>query len=327
MQRRYQKILEEAPAPDLSEETRQGLWQAALLAAKSVEYVGAGTVEFLVADQAFYFLEMNTRLQVEHPVTEFITGVDLVEWQIRVASGEAIPVKQADLHAQGHAIEVRICAEDPQNDFLPAIGEVELLRYPQANSHIRIENGIQQDDKITPYFDSLLAKLIVKGQTRTEALQKLQIALAETQITGVKTNLHFLQQLVQELQDFTQPLTTQSLPEIIRRFDKAISIWAQKQGWRLNAPSVGMKEIVNEHSITDSSHVPGLQSPMPGVIVQIYVQEGQTVAAGDRLLAIEAMKMEHTIRAPSAGVVQKLYFKLGDLVNVGATLVEFTANE
>lgn len=323
LQRRYQKIVEEAPAPNLTEEMQHNLWRSALLAAKSIEYLGAGTVEFLVADQDYYFLEMNTRLQVEHPVTEFITGTDLVEWQIRVASGEALPVKQADLHAKGHAIEVRICAEDPQHDFLPAIGEVKLLHYPTENAHVRIENGIQQNDKITPYFDSLLAKLIVRAETRESALKKLQIALAETKIEGVITNLDFLRKLIEQLQHFTQPLSTQSLPEIISLFKQTeISPWEQSIGWRLNASSVGMKERINQHHITDNHNAAGLQAPMPGIVVQIYVKEGKSVAAGDRLLAIEAMKMEHTIRAPYAGIVQKLHYKLGDLVNVGDVLVE-----
>lgn len=193
VQRRHQKVIEEAPAPLISAEQREGLGRAAREAARAVGYVGAGTVEFLF-DQGgnFYFMEMNTRLQVEHPVTEMITGLDLVEWQLKVAAGEPLPLKQEDLKMRGHAIEARIYAEDPKNDFLPSIGKLVHLRAPGATRHLRIDTGVEQGDTITPYYDPMIAKLIVCDETRELAVRRLSAALAEYQIVGVANNVDFL---------------------------------------------------------------------------------------------------------------------------------------
>ena len=196
LQRRHQKVIEESPAPGLSESTRRALHRAAIDAARAIAYVGAGTVEFLLTPEGrFYFMEMNTRLQVEHPVTEMISGQDLVEWQIRVAAGEPLPATQAELQCHGHAIEARICAESPANGFMPAVGRLQIYRPPPAAEHIRIDSGVAQGDAVSPYYDSLLAKLIVVAPDRKQARRRLLAALSGFDIVGVETNLYFLRLL------------------------------------------------------------------------------------------------------------------------------------
>ncbi|MBW8315767.1 MAG: acetyl/propionyl/methylcrotonyl-CoA carboxylase subunit alpha [Hydrogenophaga sp.] len=205
VQRRHQKVLEEAPAPGMTPELRAQMGLAAVAAARAVNYVGAGTVEFIVEQppeggMRFYFMEMNTRLQVEHPVTEAITGLDLVEWQLLVASGEPLPLTQEQLHIDGHAIEARICAETPDNQFLPATGRLDVYRKPACTSFergaVRIDDGVREGDAISPFYDSMVAKLIVHGRTRAEALARLDAALAETRIVGLSTNVQFLRHVV-----------------------------------------------------------------------------------------------------------------------------------
>ncbi|MEO0036621.1 MAG: hypothetical protein RLZZ501_2644 [Pseudomonadota bacterium] len=193
IQRRHQKIIEEAPAPGLSPALRQRMGAAAVAAARAIGYQGAGTVEFLLdADGAFYFMEMNTRLQVEHPVTEAITGLDLVEWQLRVAAGEPLPRRQDELALHGAAIEVRLYAEDPERDFLPATGRIEHLRFPEAGPHLRIDSGVRAGDRIGVHYDPMLAKLIVWDEDRAGAIRRLRAALAATELTGTATNLGLL---------------------------------------------------------------------------------------------------------------------------------------
>jgi 3-methylcrotonyl-CoA carboxylase alpha subunit len=195
IQRRHQKIVEEAPAPGLSEAERRNMGEAAIAAARAVGYVGAGTVEFLREGGRFYFMEMNTRLQVEHPVTEMITGQDLVEWQLRVAAGEQLPLRQEDLRIAGHAIEARIYAEDPARDFLPSTGTLAHLRQPDEGPHVRVDTGVRQGDRIGIEYDPLIAKLIVRGSDRAEALRRLSAALAEYEVLGVLTNLPLLRSI------------------------------------------------------------------------------------------------------------------------------------
>ncbi len=198
LQRRHQKVVEEAPAPGISEDMRRAMGEAAVKAALAISYEGAGTVEFIVdvangLDGApFYFMEMNTRLQVEHPVTEMITGVDLVEWQLRVAAGESLPLKQEDLEITGHAFEVRLYAENPARDFLPATGVLSRLRFAEEGTHVRIDTGVIEGDAVTPHYDPMIAKLVVWDEDRPRALQRLRLALAETEVVGVTTNLAFL---------------------------------------------------------------------------------------------------------------------------------------
>jgi 3-methylcrotonyl-CoA carboxylase alpha subunit len=196
VQRRHQKVIEEAPAPGMTAERRRQMGETAVAAARTVDYRGAGTVEFIAADDAFYFMEMNTRLQVEHPVTEMITGLDLVEWQLRVAAGEPLPRKQEQLGIRGHAIEARIYAEDPSRDFLPSIGKLVHLGSPVEGATVRVDTGVRQGDEITPFYDPMIAKLIVHGETRDDAIARMRAALAQYQIVGVRTNVEFLGRLM-----------------------------------------------------------------------------------------------------------------------------------
>lgn len=225
VQRRHQKVLEEAPAPGMTPELRRQMGEAAVAAAKAVNYVGAGTVEFIVEQPGgyekpeqmkFYFMEMNTRLQVEHPVTEAITGLDLVEWQLRVASGEPLPLQQGDLKIHGHAIEARICAENPDNQFLPATGRLAVYRKPAhvafERGAIRFDDGVREGDAISPFYDSMVAKLIVHGATRAEALARLDAALAQTRIVGLATNVQFLRHVVRSDAFATARLDTALIP-------------------------------------------------------------------------------------------------------------------
>ncbi len=200
VQRRHQKVLEEAPAPGMPQSRRDAMGAAAVAAAKAIGYVGAGTVEFIAERDeragTFHFMEMNTRLQVEHPVTEMITGLDLVEWQLRVAAGEPLPLLQGHIAMRGHALEARLYAEDPDKGFLPATGTIAHLALPAASAHVRVDTGVTAGDEITPHYDPMIAKLIVWDVDRTQALARMREALAEVQIVGLTTNAAFLQRLV-----------------------------------------------------------------------------------------------------------------------------------
>jgi len=196
-QRRYQKVLEETPSPFLDAERRAAMGAAAVAAAKAVNYVGAGTVEFIVGPKGdFHFMEMNTRLQVEHPVTEMTHGIDLVEWQLRIAHGEPLPLTQAQVHSHGHAIEVRLYAEDPDHGFLPSSGKLTRLTLPQPSTHVRLDGGVAQGDTVTIFYDPMIAKLIVWDADRPSALQRMREALAACEIIGPKSNVAFLERLV-----------------------------------------------------------------------------------------------------------------------------------
>ena len=272
VQRRHQKVLEEAPAPGMTAKRRKEMGAAAVAAARAVNYVGAGTVEFIAEqDGRFYFMEMNTRLQVEHPVTEMITGLDLVEWQLRVAAGEALPLRQADLKMHGHAIEARLYAEDPERDFLPQTGRLQHLRFPQASPQVRVDTGVTAGSTISPHYDPMIAKLIAWGEDRPAALTRLAAALAAVEIAGVRTNVAFLGRVVrgkafasgeldtgliercrEELFPAPQPATHEALAaaalaEMLAEADAArsralgstdpYSPWDSVDGWRLNQGS------------------------------------------------------------------------------------------
>ncbi|MCL6687570.1 acetyl/propionyl/methylcrotonyl-CoA carboxylase subunit alpha [Pseudomonas sp. R3.Fl] len=415
IQRRHQKVVEEAPAPGLSVELRRGMGEAAVRAAQAIGYVGAGTVEFLYDEGSgqFFFMEMNTRLQVEHPVTEAITGLDLVAWQIRVARGEPLPISQEQVPLNGHAIEVRLYAEDPEGGFLPASGHLALYREPPAGPGRRVDSGIREGDDISPFYDPMLAKLIAWGENREEARQRLLSMLSETAVGGFKTNLAFLRRVLAHPAFAAAELDTgfiarhqeqllpapgelpaqfwqlageawaQSEAERVRN-DDAHSPWSARDGWRsglsgetdLHLLAKGESQVVRlRHAdgvrgatlkgewlevdldglrrrhlalrqgdslylewqgelvqvrrydaIAEAeaahAHHGGLGAPMNGSIVRILVQPGQAVEAGAALVVLEAMKMEHSIRAPHAGVVKSLYCSEGELVAEGTALVE-----
>ncbi|WP_422084862.1 acetyl/propionyl/methylcrotonyl-CoA carboxylase subunit alpha [Variovorax sp.] len=257
VQRRHQKVLEEAPAPGMTEAMRKQMGDAAVAAARAVSYVGAGTVEFIVeqregGEMNFFFMEMNTRLQVEHPVTEAITGLDLVEWQLRVASGETLPAKQADLKIHGHAIEARICAENPDNNFLPATGTLRVYRKPQAtgfqrmaltgaSAGVRIDDGVREGGEISPFYDSMIAKLIVHGATREEALARLDAALAQVQIVGVQTNVQFLRGILA-----TESFSRANLDTALIERERAVLFDRETLGLPLAAAAAITRTLVTE---------------------------------------------------------------------------------
>ncbi|MBK4739193.1 acetyl/propionyl/methylcrotonyl-CoA carboxylase subunit alpha [Noviherbaspirillum pedocola] len=279
VQRRHQKVLEEAPAPGMTPERRAAMGKAAVDAAKAVGYVGAGTVEFIAnQDGSFYFMEMNTRLQVEHPVTEMITGLDLVEWQLRVAAGEPLPLTQEQLTIQGHAIEARIYAEDPEKGFLPSTGRLVHLAPPADSDHVRIDTGVEQGDEITPFYDPMIAKLIVWDHSREQALARLRKALTQYRIVGVANNTEFLARLVtcpsfanadldtgliEREQGALFPVAAPvpetawylaALAELLHESDTArqettqASPWQMLDGWRLNGQS---QRIISLHHSED----------------------------------------------------------------------------
>ncbi|MDH5263804.1 MAG: acetyl/propionyl/methylcrotonyl-CoA carboxylase subunit alpha [Betaproteobacteria bacterium] len=270
IQRRHQKVLEESPSPFLDDDLRHRMGKAAVAAAKAIGYRGAGTVEFIVgADRQFFFMEMNTRLQVEHPVTEMITGEDLVEWQLRVAAGEALPLRQDEILTGGHAIEVRLCAENPSNGFLPETGRIAVLRAPPEAPDVRLDTGIREGDTVSVFYDSMIGKLVCWGDNREEAARRMRDALARTEILGVRTNLSFLERLVAHpaylagdtdtgfieahRADLLPPPGEVPLEALVaaaarvhldeRAASPGHSPWDHAGGWRLNQPAVRAMEF------------------------------------------------------------------------------------
>ena len=424
VQRRHQKLIEEAPAPGLDDDVRAGLYRAACTVAGEVGYVGAGTIEFLLSGRDFYFMEMNTRLQVEHPVTEKITGLDLVEWQLRVACGERLPLEQSQIRRTGHAIEVRHCAEDPERDFLPSAGKLEIMRWPDEDDDLRIDDGFREGDVVPALYDSLLGKIIAHGESRDAALDRLTEAMVEeVRVLGVETNASWLARALQVPAFRRAELSTAFIAqnsallnaEPDPRFAAACagamrfpqgaatnarhhlhSPWEIMDGFRASQPRAiripllhGTRRMdvdvldfskdqvavrvegetfelhrgrhvrpytevrdeaghsadvltrphqsivwlrgqklsftLNDGSQFESStaaHAGGLTTPLPGVVVSVAVKEGDSVTAGQTLLVIEAMKMEHAIKAPRAGIVKSLKHKAGDRVREGSTLAE-----
>jgi 3-methylcrotonyl-CoA carboxylase alpha subunit len=301
VQRRHQKVLEEAPAPGMSEARRAEMGAAAVSAAKAVGYVGAGTVEFIAeptadGDLRFFFMEMNTRLQVEHPVTEAITGLDLVEWQLRVASGEALPLQQHELRRHGHAIEARICAENPDAQFLPATGRLDVYRTPPGaasfeRADVRFDAGVREGDAISPYYDSMIAKLIVWGADREQALARLDAALAQTHIVGLHTNVAFLRRVVKSRSFATADLDTALIEReravlfdapplpievaaagvvahtlAAERVLETTDPWSRRDGWRLHGSATRRFDIESQgvHHVFSLERSAGAQTLVLG---------------------------------------------------------------
>ncbi len=443
-QRRHQKVIEEAPAPGMPPDVREAMGRAAVNAAKAVGYVGAGTVEF-IADgskglraDGFYFMEMNTRLQVEHPVTEMITGLDLVELQLRVAAGEALPFAQGDLRINGHAVEARVYAEDPENDFLPSTGKLWALRLPEATlpsplgeggprsgsdegetqtvggspssvglrppaspkgeagtvPGIRVDSGVAEGGAVTPFYDPMIAKVIAHGATRDEALDRLSAALRQTIVAGPKSNVRFLR-LLADHPDFRagrldtglidreraalgaveQALDAEAARAAAHRLlTRAKAALGERQGWQQNDPwsrhdgfglGVGALELMidgHRHAVTpdvasssqkvvdadeavlvirdnrqtrvalfdpfdidldatDDAGGAAVKSPMHGKLVAVMVKPGDSVAKGQKLAVVEAMKMEHALASPRDGVVAEVIGEVGAQVGEGARVV------
>ena len=458
VQRRHQKVVEEAPAPGMTAERRQAMGEAAVAAARAVGYVGAGTVEFIAEpDGSFYFMEMNTRLQVEHPVTEMICGQDLVEWQLRVAAGEPLPVAQDDLRIHGHAIEARLYAENADKNFLPSVGRLSHLNLPAhvaftvgqdasgEPAAVRVDGGVRAGDDITPFYDPMIAKLIVWGADRDQARARMVQALEQTEIVGVHTNVAFLSRLmrdeafatadldtglIQRRQDSLQPAPAPADDAVL-----ALAVasqlalrqpgrrppadpWDVSDRWRVAGPApehlvlldggearklvlhVGAATTLQLHehqqplpfSWTRRDGTPGQSgesslrpgdsgrialrirlggrqtdgvvvregnrlhvfcnaqrhllelpdaaalaghaagsggqstAPMPGKIIAVHVKPGDSVRAGQALIVMEAMKMEHTIAASSDGKVARVLFQVGEQVAEGAELIEMAAS-
>jgi 3-methylcrotonyl-CoA carboxylase alpha subunit len=407
LQRRHQKVIEEAPAPGMDAETREAVCGAAVRAAKAVNYENAGTIEFIAdaseglrADR-IWFMEMNTRLQVEHPVTEEITGQDLVEWQLRVASGEPLPLHQDELSINGHAIEVRIYAEDPANGFLPSIGRLQLFDLGSDAWDSRIETGFEQGDQVSPYYDPMIAKLVVKSWDRETAIEDASAACARVRVWPVRTNAWFAKRLLDDQKfrwgtfdiglidrsgdRFTSPpapspmavqhglqahlffsgnhqsvafsrsgmsrfgplglrlnssanaaamLTVSSHPERVE-FDSSVDtnisdfrdvdghVLVSEGGATFDLPIHAPRGTGTSHGVHDGE----IEAPMPGRVTAVEVSQGEKVAKGQRLLTLEAMKMEHALTAPFDGTVAELNAKMGAQVSEGQLLVKIEPKE
>ncbi len=390
LQRRHQKVIEEAPAPGMDAATRQAICAAAVRAAKAVGYIGAGTVEFIAdageglrADRV-WFMEMNTRLQVEHPVTEAITGVDLVEWQLRVAAGERLPRRQEELSIDGWAIEARLYAEDPARGFLPSVGRIDWFAVP--GDGVRVDAGVAAGDSVGAFYDPLLAKLIAHRPTREEAIATLRAALGGGVAGPLVTNAGFLHRLLGNSDFAAARLDTGLIarhaaslagppppgPEALRAAAAELldvaggTPWSSRSGFRLNAPperravladQYGRRHAVDIGGIAGRSRPPDthtvyaagepfvlalartdaapaaerrdgqLRSPMSGRIIAVTVAPGDSVAAGQVLVVVEAMKMELAITAPFAGTVAELGAAVAGQVEEGALLVRLDGKE
>jgi 3-methylcrotonyl-CoA carboxylase alpha subunit len=432
LQRRHQKVIEEAPSSALDDERRDALYDSARKAAAAIGYVGAGTVEFVADDAHAWFIEMNTRLQVEHPVTEMITGLDLVEWQLRIAMGERLPLRQEDIARRGHAIEARIYAEDAAAGFLPSIGEISHWRAPVEAADLRIDTGFGAGDAVSQYYDPMLAKVISHGETREAALMRLRAALSGFEVAGVTTNIPFLVRLLAEKAVIANDVDTgfierervsaggeasptafhlaASVAAILQREKEdqrrdaadPYSPWAQGTPWTLSGPRARSMELRDKAGISheativharegmtlelEGAAIPfvfepvpcetsrfaitlagarrtmtaliagnsvtvfggpdpvrltladpfaagtidpdleiGAVAPMPGAVIALLAKPGETLDEGAPMLILEAMKMEHTLRAPARGRVTRYLCAVGDLVAEGAALAEFEA--
>jgi len=320
LQRRHQKVLEEAPSPALDDELRARMTAAAVRFGSALGYRSAGTVEFVLDGREFFLLELNGRIQVEHPVTEAVTGVDLVREQLRVAAGEPLDVGPGE--PQGHAVEVRLYAEDPRT-FLPQTGRVERLRLPDA---VRVDAGVEEGDEIGTRYDPLLAKLIAAGASREEALERLGDALAETVVEGVTTNLPFLRWLVAHPELRAGRTTTAFLvehPPLSPPRRAAPHAW--RGPWRLNLPPPpphSPPEADAGSPAARGAEQSALTAPMPGTVLEVDVSAGDRVEPRQRLLVLEAMKMETPIVSPYAAVVRGVHVARGDQVAGGQLLVE-----
>jgi acetyl/propionyl-CoA carboxylase alpha subunit len=324
IQRRHQKVLEESPSPALDDELRAAMGDAAIAFARAVGYENAGTAEFMLDGDRFWFLELNARLQVEHPVTELVTGLDLVEQQLRIAAGEPLAVGPRE--PEGHAVEVRLYAEHPLT-FLPQTGRLELLELPDT---VRVDAGVEAGDEIPVAYDPLIAKLSARGETREEAFDELSRALRATRVAGATTNLGFLRWLVDHPAVRAGETTTAFLSEHppLSPPARATGSWAGY--WRLNRdreaapPAFRPPPLVESaaHAADGAHETSSLSAPMPGVVVRVLAAEGDRVEPRQPLVVLEAMKMETPLVSPYEAVVKRVHVAEGDRVAGGALLVE-----
>jgi acetyl/propionyl-CoA carboxylase alpha subunit len=319
VQRRHQKVLEESPSPAVGPELRDALGAAAVSFAEAVGYVGAGTAEFMLAGDEFWFLELNARIQVEHPVTELVTGLDLVEQQLGIAAGERLELGTRE--PEGHAVEARLYAEDPRT-FLPQAGHVERLRIPET---VRVDAGVEEGDEVPVDYDPLIAKLIAHGETREEALDALAEALRRTEVRGVTTNLPFLRWLVSHPEVRAGRTTTAFLDDYppLSRAPRVTSPWLGSWGRASNGP----RSLLTVERTATPSELGGaeqsvVKAPMPGVVLRVLAAEGDRVEPRQPLVLLEAMKMETPLVSPYEAVVRKINVAEGDRVPGGAVLVE-----
>jgi len=328
LQRRHQKVIEEAPAVCLSDSQRETLYRSAIAAARAIRYSGAGTVEFVIAaDGGVFFIEMNTRLQVEHPVTEMITGLDLVEWQLRVAAGEPLPLRQEDIRQHGHAVEVRLYAEDPAQDFRPSVGRIWHAHLPASAPGVRIDAGVESGDSITPFYDAMFAKLITFGMDREAALQRMAAALGETALTGVKTNVEYLQRVVTHpayiaggfnthfVEDYRDELNAPTPPpqpfELIfaacadlamRRQHAGPSPWQQRDSFRMNldhAETLVLQAGTERYMLELAHRRNGLEVSVLG---QQYLIAHHALHDGQLSMVVDGECVRATVFSDAAGI-------------------------
>ncbi len=325
IQRRHQKVLEEAPSPALDPSLRAAISEAAIAFARAIGYQGAGTAEFVLDGRDFFFLELNARIQVEHPVTELVTGVDIVREQLRIADGEPLSTLVTECYLRGHAIEARLYAEDPRS-FLPQAGRLERLRLPDG---VRVDAGVAEGDQIGTSYDPLIAKLIAHGETRADALDRLARALRDTEVAGVTTNLPFLRWLVSHpvvrAGRATTAFLTEHPPLSEPPPDPPAAPWAG--AWRLNLPSPPPVPAPSLHTATQGHQLeaagqPSLTAPMPGTVVKVLTHPGAKVAARQPLVVLEAMKMETPLLSPYDATVRAVHVAEGERVGNGTVLVE-----
>ena len=320
IQRRHQKVFEESPSPALEAVRRAELTGAAVALARELGYQGAGTAEFMLDGERFYFLELNARIQVEHPVTELVTGIDLVEQQLRMAVGEPLALESRD--PEGHAVEARLYAEHPLT-FLPQAGRVDALALPAG---IRVDAGVEAGDDVPVSYDPMIAKLVATGETRDEALDALAAALSETRVAGVTTNLPFLRWLVRHPALRAGRTTTAFLTEHapLSRYPHVPAVW--QGGWRLNADVVRPRPPpvleTAAHPTDPGGHADRIVAPMPGVVIRVLAEEGARVEPRQPLVVLEAMKMETPLASPFEATVKKINVAEGDRVAGGAVLIE-----
>ena len=332
VQRRHQKVVEESPAPTISRQLRERLLDAAVRLCRKVGYVNAGTVEFIVSGDEFFFLEVNTRLQVEHSVTELVTGLDLVELQIMIARGERLP--QLSARPDGHAIEVRVYAEDAEHGFLPQAGVAGTVRWPQEPD-LRVDTALRSGGEVTAYYDPMVAKLTAHGRDRESARRNLLEALGETEISDLVTNLGFLTTVLGSAEfadaviDTSWLDTHPDLPFHPRLEPDGPTPFDAGDGWRLGGPALPARahaERIAADGGASAEADGSVRAPMPGTVLAVKVHEGQTVTAGEPLGVLEAMKMEHTLTAPTDGTVTSVNAAVGDQVPLGHTLFHVEAS-